>query len=69
MPVAGALGLPAGAARSHFQATKRRVDSATVRHQGRVIPLISRAAAKPEGRNGVAGGRAAVSLLGDKAAC
>ena len=41
MPIAVALGLRAGAAGSHFQATKRHVDSTTVRHQGRVIPLIS----------------------------
>ena len=41
MPIAVALELRAGAAGSHFQATKRHVDSTTVRHQGRVIPLIS----------------------------
>jgi hypothetical protein len=41
MPIAVALGLRAGAAGSHFQATKRHGDSTTVRHQGRVIPFIS----------------------------
>jgi hypothetical protein len=41
MPIAVALGLRAGAAGSHIQATKRHGDSTTVRHQGRVIPLIS----------------------------
>ena len=44
MPIAVALGLRAGAAGSHFQATKRHGDSTTVRHQGRVIPLISQKA-------------------------
>ena len=41
MPIAVALGLRAGAAGSHFQATKRHGDSTTAGHQGRVIPLIS----------------------------
>ncbi len=35
------LGLPTGAAGSRFDATKRHVDSTTLRRQGRVIPLIS----------------------------
>ena len=36
MAIAVALGLRAGAAGSHFQATKRHGDSTTVRHQGRI---------------------------------
>src|ERR1035437_3250430 len=46
-PIATGLGLPTGAAGAHFDATKRHVDSTTVRHQGRVIPLISQNATYP----------------------
>ena len=36
------VGLVTGAAGTHFDATKRNVDSTTLRRQGRVIPMISR---------------------------